>query len=389
MSTYYGVGAEFIVENLADPGAVDQYIHSQLLLHGIKTGKFQNEEELEQSHSFSEMLGQVDNQMEVRGFRSPFYHERRSFQDNYFQELSRGLKEAREVDAVLRSRDKKYSFNQFHPAGDLKLVDMGHNGYTWTGTRGHFAITRNPASPCDLESTLVSSPRLGSGNGVNVSILPVAVVVLNETMVLNGDLPSLLVWDGQYYRAAVYDPLLSQFKPTVDPVHFESRQLILSDTPEMFYDYRKNHTPGVPNVSVPQFIREGPYFFESAYHRLIGHWGNRDYSEYLVNQLTPKANWRWKLLRRHLLAAPTEEDVENFCHATLAEVTAVIGSGLTKNAELNCFLLSKAFEKSREPTRSYIVGQITGDSCTIHLPYVEVQGIQALSQKKLLKQDAA
>lgn len=37
---------------------------------------------------------------------------------------------------------------------------------------------------------------------------------------------------------------------------------------------------------------------------------------------------------------------------------------------LNRFLLSKAFEKQEG---SFIVGQIEGDSCTTHLPYVQVE----------------
>ncbi len=86
---------------------------------------------------------------------------------------------------------------------------------------------------------------------------------------------------------------------------------------------------------------------------------------------------RWKVARKFLEKEPSEKAIDYYCFATRDEVKSVLQNELRKISNplenFNRFLLYKSFQQNiAKNGEHYLVGQMTGDSQAIHMPYVRV-----------------
>ena len=242
--------------------------------------------------------------------------------------------------------------SRFIPHGELVLADAGHHNPTYNSNGGKLIPGKSRKNTFEtevipLESMLVGKPIFGSSSHVWIPMIKVERGSPSEA--IEDKLPQFLIYDGCKYSEAVYDATQAMFIPKKAGETFEGRQLQMIKQIEIQREYMK----GKEEEEVKEKM-------ERESERL--HFEERVIWYCKRSQL----GRLFSSLKRYQV----EIAIEGVTHASFDEIDTVIKEGVVEAGQLSRFLLYKAFSATKRG--SYIVGQITGDSYTIHMPYVRV-----------------
>jgi len=281
------------------------------------------------------------------------------------------------------------------PLGNPFLADAGHNGYTWEGTRRNYNLNLEALCPdkskrLDRE-LLMSAGFIGSSSHVYVPMVDV-VVDKDKKKLRKIKLPPFMLHCEDHFREAIYDVRKGGFVPLREAEGIAPQNLKLLSSPTQKSKYIKNKT--LASVA-HHFFNFNEYNYQSGaligtislvgagiagLTKMIAFRGMNmsSFEEQVCNYFTFKGQLlRYGTKGYNGYGWITRDQIENFSYATISEiedgVRALEGEKWQHiDRKLNCFLLYKAFEKNEGSQGSFIVGEIVGDSHTLHLSYVPV-----------------
>ncbi|MBT4823948.1 hypothetical protein HN695_05535 [Candidatus Woesearchaeota archaeon] len=269
------------------------------------------------------------------------------------------LGDAAEVRTRIRKSDY-FSLEDVVPVGDPSFLNAGHNGYTWKNARGKKIADRSYKIEDKLDSRfthIMSEAFVGSGSNIFIPTLKTRDV-RNPGAELPQELPKFMIFQDGMYVAAGYDTRTNSFIPIEEGQKVEPNALVLQDKAQQRSEYVKSYD----HLSNPRPFAGEPF------------------ASHVFLHFSLKRKVLGKISRAYRQTLLSNEQVNKFSYATHTELKEAVGIikkvsdqyGVAHIQALNKFLLYKSFERKDAKQGSYIVGQMIGDSQTIHLPYAQV-----------------
>ncbi|MBI5392849.1 hypothetical protein HZA96_03175 [Candidatus Woesearchaeota archaeon] len=414
MESFYFAKSGQVYTLSAEAAIVDKLLHSQLILDQLKAQNlYENGKITEKGKKALEpdILSNIVPNAIARYHNEPEDH---SIIPTTEQAMLVAADEAHSFFEVTRSTAARKTLADFTISGELMLANAGHNGYSWKGEK----INPHIPSKIDeinggrkelpLEDLLLGSPIVGSSANLWVPVLT-AQEIKKQISPKHSQMPKNLMKILMYHEGKITPAQFNVETATFQPFtsladSFSPEEVELIDSPKVHSEYAKKfHATKLS--SKPEIFRKIEYlhlrltrmpipnnveFFtykamETAGAMLSRVTHHREYdscmnaSQFLVNYYSSDVSFRWNIARKFLHKEPSEEAIAEYCFATKNEVREVLQNTLARiprNLQLrhfNRFLLYKAFERTVvDNSGHYIVGQITGDSQKIHMPYIKI-----------------